>query len=99
MGVPDYVAQTCDIENTATLEARRAWVSARASEAKAQGCTWPRHCWNAFLIVPQESGDPVKTECLLFEAWVDRPQDMGLPGWHFASAGGVGALAYLDGVL
>ena len=88
---PDYVAQTCDIANTATPEARRAWVSARAAEAKAQGCTWPRHCWDEFHIVPKDGGDPVKTECLLFEAWVERPQDMGLPNWQFAAAGDASA--------
>ncbi len=80
---PDYVAQTCEKTHTATPEARRAWVAARAAEAREKGCTWPRHSWGDFLLVPPGGGDPVTTTCLLFEGWRDRPQTASLPGWMF----------------
>ena len=71
---PIYLAQTHEREHTATPEARRAWIQARAAEANAKGCKSGRATasknWDA----------------LLYEGWAERfVDDQGEPRWQYVA--------------
>lgn len=56
---PNYAAQNVIHD----FEERKAWIKARADEAKLVGCTWPRI-----------TGHPTINGLILFEAWKVKPK-------------------------
>lgn len=73
MGEPDYTAQTFEPKHLADPAAARQWFSDRGREAHERGCVYPR-----FTVNDDQTG-------LLFEAWIDRPDDMGNPRWMMSA--------------
>ena len=72
MTEPTYIRQTFEPEHVANDPASSAWIQGCVSEAKKEGCTFPR-------VTVDEGGRGI-----LFEAWIARPDEQGPARWSVA---------------
>lgn len=87
MSEPHMIVATRDPVACSSPEAAREWISRQYEHAKEIGCTFGRFSWQK----RDENGVEILT-ALMVEAWLERPDDQGVPRWNlatYANGGGV----------